>query len=198
MRLYLILLMFFLFISGCVSTIPDKQTIFSDWQVHLDNQDSWKANGKLAFISKKERHSANFTWQNNGGSSTPDYKLKLTTFIGTQILSLVQTNSHAQLDYDSKTFRDKNAQNMLNRLTDLSFPLNDAPNWLKGRPDSAHIKYDNFERIMLATIEDSQGDTWQVTYNNYVKNNGVWLPTKLNLERNDLKIKMQIHSWQFN
>lgn len=199
MRLYLILLMFFLFISGCANTIPEKQRIFSNWQAHLDNQAKWKANGKLAFISKKERPpSVNFSWQNHGDNKTPDFKLKLTTFIGTQILLLTQTKYSAQLDYDSKTYRDTNAQNMLSRLTNLSFPVNDAPSWLKGRPESAQIKYDELDRIISATIKDIQGDTWQVTYNQYVKNSGVWLPTKLNLVRNDLKIKMQIHSWQLN
>lgn len=198
MRLYSILLIFFLFISGCAQKTPDKKSILPNWQTHLDNQDNWKANGKLAFIGKDERHSANFTWHNKGNNNSPDYKLKLTTFIGTQILSLIQTKSFAKLDYDSKTYTDINAQNMLNRLTNLSFPVNDASNWLKGLPNSTDIQYDDFDRIMLATIADSQGDTWQVTYNQYVKRNGVWLPTKLNLVRNGFKIKMQIHSWQFN
>lgn len=198
MRLYLILLMFFLFMSGCAQKISNKQELLSDWQAHLDKQARWKANGKLAFISKQSPPSVNFTWQNQGDSKSPDFKLKLTTIFGTQILALTQTKSSAQLDYDGVTYLDVDAQNLLNRLTNLSFPVNDAANWLKGRPQSLNIKYDEFDRIMLASIKDNQGENWQVTYNQYVKKNGVWLPTKLNLVNNNLKIKMQIHSWQFN
>ena len=198
MRLYLILLMFFLFISGCAQNISDKQSVISNWQTHLDAQTHWKANGKLAFISKEERHSANFSWSNQGDNFRPDYNLKLTSFIGTQILSLNQTQSQAQLEYDSETYIDTNAQNMLTRLTNLSFPVNDEANWLKGRPKSKDIKYDALNRIIWAQMTDSQGTHWQVSYNQYIKNKGVWLPTKLNLKNDHLKIKMQIHSWQFN
>jgi len=190
--------MFFLFMSGCAHKISDKQDVLSNWQAHLDNQHIWKANGKLAFIGKDERLSVNFTWQNKGDYKFPDYKLKLTTFIGTQILALTQSKSRAQLDYDGQTYLDTDAQHLLNRLTNLSFPVNDAANWLKGRPQSQNIEYDEFNRIILATIEDNQGLNWQVKYDRYTKKNGVWLPTKLNLVNKDLKIKMQIHSWQFN
>ncbi|SFD56359.1 lipoprotein insertase outer membrane protein LolB [Pseudoalteromonas denitrificans] len=196
MRLYLILLIVFLFISGCAQQITDDKGIYSDWKSRINKQNTWKANGKIAFINTNERQSANFTWKNNGDKHTPNFKLKLTTFIGTQILSVSQEKNKAQLDYDGKTYFDTSAQNMLNRLTNISFPVSDAPSWLKGRPKSNNIKFDDLDRVQSARIQDNKGEFWHVTYNQYAQTDGFWLPRKMSLVNRDLKIKMQIHSWQ--
>lgn len=59
-QIHLILLMFFLFISGCAQRITEQDAPQTDWRSQLEAQKNWKASGKVAFIAPDDRQSVNF------------------------------------------------------------------------------------------------------------------------------------------
>ncbi|MBD1581246.1 outer membrane lipoprotein LolB [Pseudoalteromonas sp. S16_S37] len=192
-RLHLILLMFFLFISGCAQKIsPSKQQI-SDWKVQLQSQSAWQASGKLAFISDTDRQSANFNWHYDDSKQ----QLILTSFIGTRILSLKEFAQHSELQYDGNTYVDTNSQQLVKRLSGLDLPVAQAPAWLTGTVDNPTNQYDDQGRLTSSAWTDENGQLWQAQYQQFSLVEGMWLPTRMNLAHDKVRIKIQLNSWQF-
>ena len=192
-RQYLILFMFFLLLGGCAHQIDTKTTLYDDWKPRLAAQKTWQVEGKLAFISPEERQSANLNWQQTTNSNN----LILTTFIGTRILSLKQTANGAELEFDGDEYFDTNAAELLKRLTGFTLPVDNADNWLKGTIDDQSLVVDELGRAKQVLWFDNTGKKWQIDYGAYVQNAGYWLPTKLTLKHQQIKIKIQLYDWQF-
>lgn len=194
MRQSLILIMFFLFLSGCANKTTTITTIYNDWKPRLAAKKTWQVHGKLAFISPQERQSANLNWQQRENSND----LVLTSFIGTRILLLKQTQKGAELEFNGEQYSDSNAAELLRRLTGLSLPVNNADNWLKGTISDESLYVDNLNRAKHVLWFDSNGIKWQIDYASYIQKEGYWLPTKLTLKNQKIKIKIQLYDWQLN
>ncbi|MDO6464156.1 MULTISPECIES: lipoprotein insertase outer membrane protein LolB [Pseudoalteromonas] len=193
-RQYLILFLFFLFLGGCAHQIDTKTTLYDDWKPRLSAQKTWQVEGKLAFISPEERQSANLNWQQTAKTNN----LILTTFIGTRILSLKQTVNGAELEFDGDEYFDTNASALLKRLTGFTLPVDNADNWLKGTIEDQSLVVDELGRAKQVLWFDKTGKKWQIDYGTYIQSNGYWLPTKLTLKHQQIKIKIQLYDWQFN
>lgn len=193
-RQYFILLMFFLFLGGCAQQITSKTILYDNWKAHLADQKTWHVKGKLAFISPDERQSANLNWQQTKNNNN----LVLTSFIGTRILQLRQTSEGAELEFDDDKYYDTNAAQLLKRLTGFTLPVNNAENWLKGTIDAQSLKVDELGRATQVLWFDDIGKKWQIEYASYIQSAGYWLPTKITLKHQKIKIKIQLYDWQFN
>jgi len=143
--------------------------------------------------SPQERQSANLNWQQTTNSNN----LILTTFIGTRILSLKQTANGAELEFDGDEYFDTNAAELLKRLTGFTLPVDNADNWLKGTIDDQSLVVDELGRAKQVLWFDNTGKKWQIDYGTYIQNAGYWLPTKLTLKHQQIKIKIQLYDWQF-
>ena len=193
-RHYFFLAVTFLFLAGCAQQSNLKTDIYDDWKPRLANQKSWHVKGKLAFISPQERQSANLNWQQTPKTNN----LVLTSFIGTRILQLKQTTQGAELEFDDKQYWDTNASRLLKRLTGFELPVDDVDSWIKGTCDDQTLLVDELGRAKQVLWFDNQGRKWQIDYANYSQNSGYWLPTKLTLKNQKIKIKIQLYEWQFN
>jgi outer membrane lipoprotein LolB len=193
-RHYVILIITFLFLGGCAQQLSDKTAIYDNWKGQLTNQKTWRVQGKLAFISPDERQSANLNWQQQENSNN----LVLTSFIGTRILQLKQSRDIAELEFDDKVYVDSNASALLKRLTGFALPVNNASDWLKGTIDSHTLQVDELGRAKQVLWIDNEGKQWQINYANYIQSSGFWLPTKLTLKHQKIRIKIQLYDWRFN
>ncbi|WP_166113105.1 lipoprotein insertase outer membrane protein LolB [Pseudoalteromonas sp. Z9A5] len=193
-RQYLILFTFFLFLGGCTQQTNKITTTYDDWKPRLAAQKTWQVEGKLAFISPDERQSANLNWQQRENSNN----LVLTTFIGTRILSLKQTEKGAELEFDGEEYFDTDAARLLKRLTGFTLPVNNADSWLKGTIDDQSLIVDQLGRAKQVLWFDNTGKKWQIDYSAYMQTKGYWVPTKLTLKHQSIRIKIQLYDWQFN
>ncbi len=194
MRLNFILLIIFVFLSGCASKTSVQKQIHTNWQSVLKQQEKWQSNGKLAFTQAKKTQSANFTWVNQQAG----FYLNLTGPFGAQILSMEQNDYDTLLTFEGAQYRDQNAEHLLQKLTGLTLPVADAQLWLKGLPEGKDIIKDEFDRVKSAAIIDTHGTQWKIQYSQYHKNNGYWLPKSIKLSHEDLRVKMKIYSWEIN
>jgi outer membrane lipoprotein LolB len=193
-RQTLILSLFFLFLTGCAQKITKQTTLYADWKTRLASQQTWQIKGKLAFISPDERQSANLNWQQR----TNKNQLLLTSFIGTQVLALTQTNEGAVLEFDNQIYQEPDAQHLLRNLTGLTLPVKQADNWLKGTIETHSLHVDELGRAISVEWYDEAEIKWQINYTDYIQSHGFWLPSKLTLKHQQIKIKIQIYDWQFN
>ncbi|MBE0362492.1 outer membrane lipoprotein LolB [Pseudoalteromonas ulvae UL12] len=193
MRLHLIFIIFFLFITGCASQKPSLTVPHPDWKSRLEQQTEWQVAGKLAFISPEKRQSVNFNWHNQATSS----KLALTTFIGSHVLTLEQFDDHATLLMKGETHSAQNAQQLLYQLTGMMLPIDNAPNWLKGVQHQSNSEFDQLGRATKGSVINQFGQIWHIDYQHFQLVNGLWVPDKLTLSHQTIKVKIQIYSWQF-
>lgn len=193
-RQYLFLCILIILLAGCANKSNFKTGTYNNWKEKLAAQQTWQVKGKLAFISPKERQSANLTWQ----QSAIKNHLVLTTFIGTRILSLQQTINGAELTYNGQTYTDSNASALLYRLTGFTLPVNNADNWLKGTIADTTFNTDPFGRAQTVLWFDNNGKQWVIEYTDFIQQSGYWLPQKLNLSHQQIKIKIHLYDWQLN
>ena len=112
-------------------------------------------------------------------------------------MSLKQTANGAELEFDGDEYFDTNAAELLKRLTGFTLPVDNADNWLKGTIDDQSLVVDELGRAKQVLWFDNTGKKWQIDYGTYIQNAGYWLPTKLTLKHQQIKIKIQLYDWQF-
>jgi outer membrane lipoprotein LolB len=192
-QFHLILLMFFLFLSGCAQKISPISLKNPQWRTQLQEQTSWHARGKLAFISPQERQSANFNWQLNNKKQ----HLILTSFIGTRLFELTEHQNYSELIYDGTTYKESNSRALIKRLSGFTLPMDQAPYWLTASVKNDSNEYDTQHRLTTTTWVDPQGLVWHAKYQKYKLYDQMWLPTLITLTHKELIVKLQLNKWQF-
>lgn len=181
----------FIFISGCSTTIPDNLVPVSVDQV--EQAQAWKMQGKLAVRTVDDKFSTNLYWLHTPLSN----ELKLTTMLGTTVLSLTSTMGNTVLELDGKLYTDTDAQRLLTRITGWTIPINALPLWITGQLSSGDeiISQDTLNRP-LSIVNASELPSWKVNFKSWQTQSGAELPRLLNLERDDIRLKIQINQWQ--
>ncbi|MGS0690162.1 lipoprotein insertase outer membrane protein LolB [Shewanella sp. 0m-4] len=188
---YLWLILSTIFISGCSTTIPDNLIPVSVNKVQQAK--AWEMQGKLAVRTPQDRFSTNLYWLH----SPERDELKLTTMLGTTVLSLSSYAGNATLEVDGKTYTDTDAQRLLTRVSGWSIPIESLPLWITGQltPGDKLISTDNQGRpVKLVNAELLP--PWEVDFKSWQAQSGAEVPRLLNLQRGDIHLKLQLNQWQ--
>lgn len=200
-----------LFMVGCTS-IPEQPTSV-EWQAHsyqLSQIQSYRASGKLGYISPEQRQSLNFTWTHSESSS----QLRLTTFLGQTALNLtVSKNGAKVVTYDDQVFTHKSATVLVKQLTGLQIPVQHLPKWLLALPEQADTyQLNDITSTLDSLTKQVNGDTWTIDFSKYqdielpkkiiessLSNNKdvttIPLPSRLSFQQNSNKINIVISKW---
>ena len=195
MKKSLILFLFTCLLVGCAQ-IPEPQPV--SWLTHqqqLEDLNDWSFNGKLAFITPKERHSLNIHWK----QSEKNTDITLTTFLGVTVLELKKTQSGTQIvDNDGKQYFGEDAEVLIKQLSGLVIPVDALQQWIKGNPADASYQLNTDDQVASLTNTDPENAPWSISYNDYRNTQGISLPHKLQLKRSDLRLKFAISRWKIN
>ncbi len=145
----------------------------------------------MAFISTQKRQSANFVWDQQGS----DYSLDLNTFIGTNVLRLNNTGAGVELEVYGEHYQGDDAQHLVYQLTGWLLPLSQPQAWLLGKRE-AGSQVDKLNRVVSNTWVSPDNRQWRIRYDEYRAEYGIWLPTRITLEHDSLKVKLMINQWQ--
>ena len=180
-----------LLLSAC-STLPTQE--YQPINVaNTQEASNWELQGKIAFKSSTDKFSTNLYWFHH----TQGNELRLTTPLGTNVLTLKDDQGLATLNVDGKTYHDNNAQALLEGVSGITIPYNDIPLWLTGRI-GAHdkvISYNSAGQIKQFSSPDAQSD-WKISFINWQQQSGALVPRLLKIERNDVQIRIQTNLWQ--
>ncbi len=196
---FLIIFSLFILLSGC-STTPESPEITGEltddqYQQQLSQLSNWQFKGKLAFITPKERQSANVLWQTHNQQLE---KLSLSTFLGINILELEKQPNDYVIHVDDESHHGTNLSYLIWQLTGLTLPVNALNDWLKARPHIANdqLIYDQNNIYPSGLISDFNQQQWQVKYRQYRPVNQIMLPHKIDITQGQLSIKLQINRWE--
>lgn len=183
------------FINGCAT---QTSSIDVNWEQHkqrLLHLTDYRITGKLAYLSPVKKHNFNFIWTQSDEKS----ELRLTTVLGLTVLNLHSTDTETQIKtYDGNMFSGADPEALIQQLTGLDIPYEAMNHWIKGLP-TIQDSYTLNEQSTLATIQN--GETWSLSYQTYkdieFDQGGtlIPLPNKLELTKENLRLKIVVSNW---
>lgn len=198
---YLFIIVLSLFMTACqVSKQQNSTSIVNQWQNHqhdLEEINTFLVNGSIAHFSNKTRSYGRFLINQQ---SDDRFDIKLTTPVGTSILSLKVEPNYAQLiDKDGNNYNGNNIEDLMSKVSNVNIPLNSLHNWLKGYSNNSSAdKLDKSGRL-TATEFIQNNNKWQLkipSYSTYTfKNKKIDLPSSIELNHNDELIRLKISNW---
>ena len=185
-------------VSACTTTYTSKQLQQdkNERSVQLESLNSWTIKGKIAFIQPNDKQSANIYWQ----QSPQHTQLKLTTFLGVNVLTLTSNENQHSLTVDGKTYHDSSLENLLLQTTGLQLPVHALIYWVKGlKASNNDIVYYSDDTQLPSSIDANINDLlWRINYQSYGLYGDYRLANKLSIEHDDLTIKLAINRWELN
>ena len=191
----LMLSLLVLLLSGCAG-LSTLEPTSAGWQAHsqqLAALQQWTARGKLAVRTVDAAESASLVWQQQGQHT----HLKLSGPLGVgattidsdgRQLDIRQGDEHRTLDISTPDAI------LLNTGWDL--PLVALTHWLRGIPSpSAQVQKLELDP-MTEFLQLLQQDDWEVRYQEYGQFQGFTLPTRLQIQRVNTRVKVVIAQWQ--
>ncbi|WP_144213176.1 lipoprotein insertase outer membrane protein LolB [Shewanella donghaensis] len=190
-----LLLLSCLFLTACSISPPHTLTEVDVKNPH--QAQAWELQGKLAFRSDSDKFSTNLFWLHDQIGQHDRNELKLTTMIGTTVLSLKSENGLASIDVQDKTYTDSNPERLIQRVSGMTIPINKLPLWITGQvtEEDQVIEY-NEDGSIKYFISAENGENWHVKFASYQTQSGARLPRLLQINRADVQIKIQINQWQ--
>ncbi|MDN2664971.1 lipoprotein insertase outer membrane protein LolB [Psychromonas sp. 14N.309.X.WAT.B.A12] len=173
-------------------SVPSNLT----WQQHqkqLQQLDDWILTGKLAIFLESERQTANIYWRQQGDN----YAIQLTTFIGTRILQITKNEQGVEIiDNDDQIYTGQDTNALIKQLAPgLDLPIQALQQWIKGNPEKAPYQLNDQQQVSNLLGTDSSGNQWEIRYQQYQDFSGFYLPRKIDLNRDDIKLKIAVSQW---
>lgn len=170
------------------------------WLAHLaqlDKIQAYATDGQFGYIAKqpKERFSSRVQFQFNHAQ---DYRLFLSSTLSRQSLQL-QRNARGLTvsDNEGNSRTERDVQALLKEMIGASFPIDQFPDWLKGKPSGQEQYRINEQRLLSGLSYPLNGTLWQVNYVEYHQNRTPALPKLIVLDNGNQTIKIRIDQWQF-
>lgn len=175
---------------------PGPSTTAPQWQQHqqaVANVTHYQTRGAFAYLSDKQKVYARFNWQ----QTAPDrYRLLLTNPLGSTELQLDAQGQTVQLvDNKGKRYVSNDAEKMIAQLTGMDIPLANLRQWMMGLPGDASDYQLNSNYQLKSLNYSANGQTWQVTIQDYDSKTTPPLPANLELREGDQRIKLRMDSW---
>ncbi|ELX8378802.1 lipoprotein insertase outer membrane protein LolB [Providencia vermicola] len=191
-----------LLLTACVTT---KQTTTSgtgssadpEWKAHLQEVNAlrnYQTRGSFVYDGGQSKTYAKFFWQ----QYTPEkYRLLLTNPLGSRELELTVEPDLARLTTkDGQTHMSDVPSELIYQLTGMEIPLDDLTAWLTGSPGRAtEYELDDNHLLKSVTLQQGNGEKWQLNYLSYDTSTKPMLPSNLELSQGSRLIKLKMDSW---
>ncbi|MCE9686295.1 lipoprotein insertase outer membrane protein LolB [Shewanella sp. AS16] len=184
-------LLWLLALGGC-STLPQSRLAPVNVS-QAEQADAWELQGKLAVKSPSDKFSTNLYWLHTQEGD----ELRLTTMLGTTVLTLCSDRRGARLEVDGKVFEDSQPQRLLERVSGWTIPLASLPLWITGQtgmsPAQVTLDGQGYPSLLLSP---DPGAPWRVQFLSWQQQSGATIPKQLRLDREGLQLKIQVNRWQ--
>jgi outer membrane lipoprotein LolB len=181
-------------LAGCVTTPPQAPAVAQNWEARraeLQQQSAFDLKGRLAVAAGKEGFNARLRWQQDGAQSS----LALDGPLGVGGVRISTNGTDIEV-LNSKGERLDSEAARTEIATRLGFepPLSSLRYWVLGAPDPATRAEETLdEQQRLARLIQNG---WDIEYATYAEVNGKWLPSRMNLKRDDVRVRVLVDGWQ--
>ncbi len=179
-------------ISACATRpVPQYSVNAQSHQKQLQQIRNWQIRGKLAFRSEQDKFSASLNWR----QQDKDFRVNLSSFLGTNILLLEKHQGQVELQYDDNLYQHINAAALLYELLGWTIPVESISQWIKGQT-SAEAQAEFSDNGLVSRLQTADG--WVVNYSDYRQTGETLLPHQISLQAGPNRIKIRVDAWQLN
>ncbi len=194
-----------LIMAGCtqIAKPTTKSTVVtknhSGWEQRksaLSRKMNWNLVSKIGLSYREEYWQFGLNWAQRAAQQ---YAMQIKNpLTGAVVAKLNQTPRGAiLLADDGKTYRSKNAEQLLQAQTGVKMPVNGMPYWVRGI-SSPQYKVDRLVLDKLGRPTLIQQAGWLIQYSAYQGNGAMALPRKISFKRaaDNVSVKLVAKRWQ--
>jgi len=181
-----------LFLTGC-KTLQPAPLPSDPWDVRrtaLQSRDRFDLNGRIAVAAAQEGFNAKLRWKQDGARS----QLALDGPLGVGGVRIdaqgatlnVTTARGDRLDSDA-------ARREIESKLGFEPPLASLRYWVQGVPDPSHPADEVLDADQRLAVLRQDG--WQIDYTGYAAVSGQWLPSRMTLRHDDIRVRLVVDGW---
>ena len=177
-----------LLLSGC-TLLPSKPVPVA--RPVQSASASFALNGRISIEHQGKHHSAGLRWTYLAQSD----EILLFAPLGQTAARVYRDAEKATLDDGGGHYQAKDAETLMEQVLGWHLPLSGLHQWVLGMPDSdgaAQIERDDIGRI---SVLHQSG--WEVRYLRYADAGADSLPSRLQLNHEDLQLRLLIDEWEW-
>ncbi|MEZ5590155.1 MAG: lipoprotein insertase outer membrane protein LolB [Gammaproteobacteria bacterium] len=173
-------------LSACASLTPvaDQPPVVS--AATLQN---WQVQGRLAAINGNESWPASVRWEQN----QQIYAVDLIGPLGQGRISVRGDASSVELSTGQERLQARDPDALLAQATGLQVPISGLKYWIRGIPDPATPA--RIERNADGRIARLEQNGWRIDYPNWIQEQGIDLPKRIQAVQDALKVNIAITTW---
>jgi outer membrane lipoprotein LolB len=170
---------------------PSAQT--QTWEARrpqLQARDRFELKGRVAVATGTEGFNARLRWTQDGRQT----RMSLDGPLGAGGVQVTSDGSAVSIvnSHGERLENDAARAELANRLG-FDPPLDSLRYWILGVPEPGHPAQESLDsQQRLATL---QQDGWQIQYTGYMTVRGEWLPSKLTLQRQGVRLRVVVDGW---
>lgn len=148
-------------------------------------------NGRVAVRYEEQGFSANLRWQHSPQSDD----LLILSPLGQGLAQITRDASGVTLQTsDRRELQAADAEQLTQQALGWRLPLRGLGSWAVGAPAPGEVS--NLQRDEKGHVASFDQDGWHIAYAGYQTVDGFSLPTRLELTRPDLEIKLIVDAWR--
>jgi outer membrane lipoprotein LolB len=162
----------------------------------LVNIKAFSLKGRLGVVTQKQGFSGGMEWQhqtNNDNQASLD-NIDVFSPVGGKVANIAKNPSGVTLtSQDGHSIKAQDAESLTEATLGWKLPLNGLSDWALGKPTASKIEASSWdEQGKLLTLKQ---DGWDINYENYTENNGIFLPSKIVLKSEKVNLKLLVEKW---
>jgi outer membrane lipoprotein LolB len=184
-----------LLLAGCASQGPIDESgrQAGQWerqQAEVEAFDTWTLVGKAGLRTSQENISANLDW-----NQTPYYfRMLISGPFGGGRNVLEGREGRFSLTNSDGRFEAETPEALMEEQLGWSLPVSAMPDWVRGLPGE-HGNY-QLESDELGFPSHLAQDGWEIDYRDWEQFEGMWLPRRLIMNYDDVRITLVVNQWQ--
>jgi len=193
--------------SGCIF-LQERQPVLIEKNTDLN---VWRARGKFSYQSSDASESGNFDWRQDNDA----YEVRLFGPLGLGTVKLSGHPHFVQLSRGKDTIESSYPRQLLFDTTGMDIPIEYLAKWMTGQTatngKATHLVYDP-QQVQgprnQSQLKQFSESGWLIHYSEYqsipianpsvlADHSSFYLPSKITLEKGDIKIQLVTRSWYF-
>jgi outer membrane lipoprotein LolB len=172
------------------SAVPLAQTPWRARQTSLSALQHWEVSGRIAVVNEEQGWHASLHWVQQG----PYYAIDLFGPLGQGRMNIQGSPQSVSVQTaDGQVLQANDPEQLLQQSTGIRIPVTGLVYWLRGLPDpSRPSELTGDEQGRLTRLE--QGG-WVIEYPRYAAVERLELPTHIQAQRDQLRVKVVIDQW---
>jgi outer membrane lipoprotein LolB len=180
-------------LASCRTAPPAHEPTAQTWEARrpqLQGRAQFELKGRVAVATGGEGFNARLRWTQNGSQT----QMSLDGPLGAGGVQVTANGSSLSIvtSHGDRLDSDAARAELTNRLG-FDPPLASLRYWILGVPEPGQPEQESLDpQQRLATLQQRG---WQIEYTDYMSVNGEWLPAKLTLQREGVRLRVVVDGW---